>query len=54
MSRWRNALRGPTEPHLWLSGHRGKREQWQVPAPLLHTGHTEGKPGVVHGQPTGN
>lgn len=54
MSRWQDALRGPTEPHLRLPGHRGEREQWQVPASLLHTGHAAGKLGVVHGQPTGN
>lgn len=54
MSRWQDALRGPTEPHLRLPRHRGEREQWQVPASLLHTGHAAGKLGVVHGQPTGN
>lgn len=54
MSRRRHALRGPAEPHLWLPGHRGAREQRQVPAPLLHPGHAAGQPGVVHGQPAGN
>lgn len=53
MSGRRHALRGPTEPHLRLPRHRGEREQRQVPAPLLHPGHSAGKPGVVHGQPTG-
>lgn len=49
MSRRRDALCGPTEPHLWFPGHRGEREQRQVPATLLHPGHTAGEPGVVHG-----
>lgn len=54
MSRWQDALRGPTEPHLRLPGHRGKREQRQVPASLLYTGYAAGKLGVVHGQSAGN
>lgn len=53
MPRRPDALRGPTEPHLRLPRHRGEREQRQVPASLLHTGHAPGKLGVVYGQPTG-
>lgn len=49
-----DALRGPTEPHLRFPRHRGEREQRQVPAALLHTGHSARKLGVVHGQPAGN
>lgn len=54
MCRLGDALRGSAEPDLWLPGHRGKREQWEVPAPLLHPRHPTGQPGVVHGQPSGN
>lgn len=53
MSRRPDALRGPTEPHLRLPRHRGEREQRQVPASLLHPGHSARKLGVVYGQPTG-
>lgn len=49
-----DALRGPTEPHLRFPRHRGEREQRQVPAALLYTGHSTRKLGVVYGQPAGN
>lgn len=49
-----DALRGPTEPHLRFPRHRGEREQRQVPAALLHPGHSTRKLGVVYGQPAGN
>ena len=49
----RDAVRGSTESHLRLPGHRGEWRQWQVPAPILHPGHGAGQPAVVHGQPTG-
>ncbi|XP_061611382.1 pleckstrin homology domain-containing family A member 1-like isoform X2 [Phyllopteryx taeniolatus] len=49
--RRRHAVRGPTQSHLRLPGHRGDGGQRKVPETLLRPGRAGPQPPVVHGQP---
>lgn len=49
----RNALCGSAEPNLWVSGHRGEWEQWQISAEILYSGYPGQLPSLVYGQSPG-